>query len=605
MAEKYGDGFIPALEQLEPGLGIVPGFNPNDPNAKSKGAEWRHRWFAWRDRVEFFAAQMTVAASGNHELQAAERILCAQDWAYHNVMYGWTYDPRIREGQGVEKPFTLFAIQANKIQEIQRVVFDPRKIDIMDSKSRGIGWTDTYAGAALSGWQFTNHAYHFVSFKEDKVYKRNDRASIFGKILFKLEKQPHWLLPDGFLPEEHMLRLNLFNPETGASITGESTTERTGRGDRRTAIFYDEAAFVEGGFYSIYEVGGGTTNHRFSWSTESYQYGDDWEILWTTEKKEGNPDHVWEIDWWHNPYQDEDWYFEEKARHKGPLEVVFAREYERNALLAEAGLMYPAAQQWRGIDTHYDPTKTLIVSIDPGHAQDTGIVWGQPVDRDGRKGVLWLGSYKRNNVPVSFYAHLLTGIRPEEGDECWDLWTSGQFSDRDRRLMEWFRVRVSRTAAREEWTQFCMDPAGKQEHAGTSFFGMFYEATTKLLRREWERNGSKGPKPKGIAPHYKFLQEQGNLIVDRVNCTQLYLAASDFTTRDPEFWRAQDIQNALKRSKYSEPTPRSVSQPKPIHGDESHIRTACEFAYTYLYLGMIDPPKKIARQMLDALKRAA
>lgn len=601
---KYSDAFIPGLEGFGEGLGIVPGYDAKDPRAKERDAEWRHKWFAKRRDIIRLRTQLLIAADGNTKLQAEIKKLCQKDWAFFLTMFGWTYDPRVRADEDPDKPFVLFACQVHKIQEFQRVCADPRKIDIFDTKSRGIGWSDTYCGAALAAWLTTNWSIHFVSYKEDKVYRRNDRSSLFGKIEYKIERLPDWLMPEGFFIEDHQLRLNLYNPQTGASITGESTTSRTARGDRHTAIVYDEAAFIEG-FQDVFDVGAGTTNHRFCLSTESYDEGDDWERLWTTEKKEGNPERVWELDWWHNPYQDRQWYEEEKQRWK-TNPAGFAREYERNAEEAMGTrIMYPEARTLRYTKEHYDPTRTLIVSIDPGHADDTAIVWGQPITTEGRQGIRWLGSYKRNRVPVDFYAHLLTGIPPMHSDACYPMWKEGQFSDRDRKLMAWFHERLGKMGDFQEFVRFCMDPAGKQEHSGTSFFSLFYAKTLELRLRAWEANGSKGPKPKGIAPNYKFLQEQGNLIVDRVLATRKYLSASEISEADPELWRAYDIQDALRRSLYSENTPRSISQPKPIHGDESHIRSGVEFASEYLLLGMIDPPKRHARKMLDQLRQAA
>jgi hypothetical protein len=150
-----------------------------------------------------------------------------------------------------------------------------------------------------------------------------------------------------------------------------------------------------------------------------------------------------------------------------------------------------------------------------------------------------------------------------------------------------------------------MDPAGDQQHAGISFFDQFYAVTRDLRVRDWERSGCPGLKPKGLSPNFQFLKQQGNLIIDRVACTRTLLPNTEFSTAEPNFWQATDIQDDLRRATYSTGTAKSVSQPKPIHDDTSHTRTTVEFASTFVILGMIDPPKRIARRMLDAVQRKA
>jgi hypothetical protein len=602
---KYASAFIPGLEAIESGLGTIPGCDTRDPRYKEPDAEWRLAWFDWRKRLAPIRTQIHIATSGTDSgARALQRELCRRDWSYFTNIFSWTYDPRLRPGEGTDKPFHTFAVQANKIQEVQRVLATPGKMDIFDSKARGFGWTETYCDAALGAWIFTDYQIHWVSYKEEKVYKRNDKSTIFGKIEYKINKLPDWFLPAGFVVEDHMLRLNLYNPDTGASVTGETTTSRTARGDRKTAIFYDEAAFVEGGFLAVYGVGAGTTDKRFVFSTESWDNGIDWETLWQDEKKHGDPSRVWEIDWPHNAYQDTKWYAEEKNRWKSDPHG-FAREYERNPEAAASALMYPEAKLCRLTDEHFDPSKTLVVSIDPGHADDTAISWGQPIQGETGRGIRWLGNYKRSRVPVAFYAHLLTGVLPHEGDVCWKMWQDRAFSERDRRLMGWFYTRHAMQTEGREFVRLCMDPAGTQQHAGISFYDQFYATTRELRVRDWEKNGCKGLKPKGLSPNTNFLKEQGNLIVDRVACTRTLLPNTEFSTAEPNFWQATDIQDDLRRATYSTGTAKSVSQPKPIHDDTSHTRTTVEFASTFVILGMIDPPKRIARQMLDAVQRKA
>lgn len=150
---KYGDAFCPALEGLDSGLGTIPGCDFSDPRHQERDAEWRLRFFEWQHRLEPIRLQVHRAAATDARVRAGQIAICDTDWVYFLCMFGWTYDPRIREKEDPDKPMALFAFQANKVSEVQRVGADPAKIDVFDTKARGIGLTDTYAGAALAGWR--------------------------------------------------------------------------------------------------------------------------------------------------------------------------------------------------------------------------------------------------------------------------------------------------------------------------------------------------------------------------------------------------------------------------------------------------------------------
>ena len=51
---------------------------------------------------------------------------------------------------------------------------------------------------------------------------------------------PLWLLPQGWDRKKHRKVKRLVNPETGATIVGEATTEDSGRGGTFTIVFLDE-----------------------------------------------------------------------------------------------------------------------------------------------------------------------------------------------------------------------------------------------------------------------------------------------------------------------------------------------------------------------------
>lgn len=591
---QHGDAWIPGLAALDPGLGRVPGCDPSSPDFRDPDAQWRRDWFAWRRRLAPVVYQINHEAQRDETFRAMELAQCAKDPAYWLTAYGWIYEPRPRAGEDPDKPYTPMAFQVHLLNWFLHHAAQPTKYDGFVSKSRGLGASWIFCAGAVWAWLHTAWEIHVVSFKEEAVYRRNDRSSLFGKIEYLLANVPGWMMPPGFESESDHLRLNIFNPATGAAITGESTTTRTARSKRKTAIVYDEGAFIEN-FGAVWATGAGTSDHRFGVSTESYDEGDDWEVEWQA-RQAIRPDSVWELEWWENPYQDQRWYEEEKQRFAGRPHF-FKMEYERDAEGAQTTLMYPEAKRCPVTPEHYDDTRSMFVSIDPGLADDTAIGWGHEIHKDGRKGIRWLGSYKRSGVPPDFYAHLLTGVEPIASDECWPMWQNGEFSDRDRFLMAWFKSRPS-------WVSYVMDPAGKQNHvaSGMSFFDMLYKKSAELRRREWEAGGRKGERPRGLPILAEIVQGAGNLIENRRNATHLYLPASEFSSKDPDLWRAGEIQEALRRSKFSESTPKSVSQPKPIHDDWSHLRTVVEYASVAIFYGWVKPPKGKARKDFAALK---
>jgi hypothetical protein len=593
---KHGDAFIPGLAALDPSLGRVPGCNPDDPHFRDPEAAWRTDWFDWRKRIAPVVYDINRHAAADPEFRALELAQCAKDPAYWLTVYGWIYEPRPRAGEDPDKPYFPMAFQVHLLNWFLHHAAQPDKYDGFVSKSRGLGASWIFCAGAVWAWLHTAWELHFISFKEEAVYRRNDRSSLFGKIEYILGNLPGWMMPEGFTDERDHLRLNIFNPRTGAAITGESTTTRATRSKRKTAIIYDEGAFIEN-FSTTWATGAGTSDSRFGISTESYDEGDDWEVEWLAAKND-LPESVWELEWWENPYQDQKWFEAEKFRHRARPHF-FAMEYLRDAEAAQTTLMYPTAKHLPRTMEHYDPTRSMFVSIDPGRADDTAIAWGQEIHKEGRKGIRWLGSYKRHLVPVDFYAHLLTGIPPEDTDECWPMWVNGEFTDRDKFLMGWFKSRPS-------WVSYVMDPAGKAQHTNTgmSFFDIMYRKSAELRRREWERGGRKGEKPKGLPILAELVEGAGNLIDNRRNCTRLYLPATEFSEADPDLWRAGEIQEALRRSKFSEGTPKSVSEPKPIHDDWSHLRTTVEYASVAIFFGWVRPPKNKINRMLDDAARA-
>lgn len=574
-----GDAWIPALEPW--GLARVPGHSDTNP-------EWREEYFRWRDEIYVLRDRIHERAAEDPSFRAQEMAIAAQDIAYFCTMYLWLEEPRARDGEDTIKPFVNFAFQIRLLQQFAEVAASSRPEDVYVSKARGLGASWTVCEFAVWAWLFRPWRGKLVSRKEDLVDKPLDLDSLFGKIDMLLRWLPRWMLPDGYRKEDHRLKLLLKNPATGAQIAGESTTSKTGRGGRATYVVVDEAAFVPA-FDDVFGTLAGTTDHRFAISSESFEESDSWWKAWH-EQKATRPDLVWELDWWQNPYFTDEWFAAEKSRwHHDP--EGFAREYERNPYAGFGAWVYPTARELPVVEATYDPSEMLLIGIDPGHADDTAIVWGHPRWHNGNRGIVWLDSYERNLAPVEFYAHLLTGVEPEPGDECWGL----AISQRERDLMRFFRS----IPWGSDRIRVFMDPAGAQKHSGISWFDLFTKKTVELRRRVADPEGAK---PKPITPYYKSLRGTNNMMDERRYAARRLLAHSAFADSPG----GRRIREALSNYRFSELTDKSTSEPRAIHNQHSHIATAVEYVSVYAGLGLADPPKRIPRERkLNVFRRKA
>jgi hypothetical protein len=566
---------ISVIEGLVPyGLGDVYGAGDKQHH------KWRDRHSQWKLDVLRLRDKVSELADFDPEFRQAELELCAKDPAYWLTMYAWIEEPRTVKGEPNVKPFIPFEFQVRLLQEFVAMVEDPEPRDLYVSKARGLGASWLFCAAAYWGWLFKPWRGKLVSRNQQLVDAPLDLDSLFGKVDFLVDWTPQWMLPGGFSRKLHRRELMLMNPVSGARLAGESTTSMTARGARSTYSIYDEAAFIRD-FPEVWATGEATSTHRVGLSTESFTVGRGWYDTWNEVKNDASLRHqLIELEWWENVYQDQNWYELTLARTKD-LEK-FRREYERNPYEGSGQFIYEIAREMRFDERLlFDPTEPLLISMDPGHADDTAIVWGQQIDEYGSPGIRFLGSYERNYAPVEWYAHLLTGIIPIPGDKCWGM----DMTDREKYDLFPFFEKLPWTGDR---VQVFMDPAGAQKHAGQSFFDLFVDATFKLRERRYAELVAQGETPKWkpapIIPMYQAIKGVKNHHEERRNSTRQYLPFSDVNSTID----GQRIRTCLINYQMSSLTDHSTSEMKPIHSKFSHIVTACEYLFSYMAMGFLD-----------------
>lgn len=380
------------------------------PDTRERGDQAStDRWLQWRDAMlayrELVHRQMAADTRYVEAIDAA----CADDPAYAMIIYATIYEPRARKGRGGVHPFIPFGWQVELIRWVQSHLAEEMS-DGYVSKARGLGATWVFCWIALHGWLWlTPFDSLLVSRNAEQVDRKGDKKSMFWKIEFFLNNLPGRLKPAGFDPDIHRNVRLLINPENGNTISGDATTIKAGRGDRATWMLYDEAAAIPD-FDAVWGTGAGTTDHRFAISTESMDEGGAFHKMWTDAKAE-DPHAVLELDWWRNPYFDQEWYEQTKTRFRKDGQLhVFEREYGRDWLSGRGGTIYPYTQTMVPKPLKYSPGqgKMLYCCIDPGIRDESAYHWVQY--DPGDESYLVLESYMKGGVDSGYHACVMLGI---------------------------------------------------------------------------------------------------------------------------------------------------------------------------------------------------
>lgn len=268
-----------------------------------------------------------------------------------------TYDPR-NSGSNVPAriPFVLFKRQKD-IVEFLLTCLEGEANGLVE-KCRDMGATFTCCAFSVWLWLFWPGAsIGWGSRKRDLVDRIGDLDSIFEKIRMIVQALPPVFLPDGFSAGAHMAFMRLVNPETSATITGESGDD-IGRGGRKLIYFKDESAHyehpekIEAALtdntrcqIDISSVNGpGNVFHR------RREAGVDWAHGQAVIKGRTN---VLVLDWHEHPAKTQGWYNTRKqeATDNGLLHI-FAQEVDRNYAAALEGVIIPGEWVVAAIDAH-------------------------------------------------------------------------------------------------------------------------------------------------------------------------------------------------------------------------------------------------------------
>lgn len=173
------------------------------------------------------------------------RRACSVDpFFYINAMC-WTVDPK-RPHKRKKVPFVTYGYQDEALDVLLDSLDDAFDVQVEKSRQLGASWLFTILIQWC--WRFRRgQNFLLLSRSDEYVDKSDEPKSLFWKIDFIHRNLPAWLMPVGWDSGKHRKVKRIVNPENQNAITGEATTEDSGRGGTYTAVLHDEFAACDVG----------------------------------------------------------------------------------------------------------------------------------------------------------------------------------------------------------------------------------------------------------------------------------------------------------------------------------------------------------------------
>ena len=192
-----------------------------------------------KDFAANLAFRSEILRSGAESKTDAEEIwiMCARDPLFFINALVFTYSPKEHPDNPI-RPFITYPFQDDALIRINDAI---GRHGVGIQKSREMGATWTCLALFLWRWLFKeNQSFLLASRNESYIDERGNEKTLFAKLDFILKHLPAWLKP-----EYTRTDMRLENRANDSKINGESATGDLGRGDRRTAVFWDEVAAWE------------------------------------------------------------------------------------------------------------------------------------------------------------------------------------------------------------------------------------------------------------------------------------------------------------------------------------------------------------------------
>jgi hypothetical protein len=583
----------PTIPHLPPALQRVPSWldRPEAPRDDT----WRSEWAEWAETLRQFRKDATYRAETDLSYRRAQLTSAAADPAYFLAVFGHIFEPRTTDmGPPGWYPWCLFPHQVIALRQLQEAwVSKKPRSDVVWEKSRDMGASWLSMGWCAHQWLFADaFSAGVISYKEDAVDNGTSKSMFFKlRGLLGLVSRgkppgvPEWMRPEGYIPEVHGRRLKLLHPHKDCEVVGDSTTERSGTGDRNTSRFNDEASKHEL-FNETMDSIRATTDHIISFSSAYTKYGTDFrEYARLGRNAEealdaGTPELVdgpryFRMEWWMHPFHTQEWHDTERAGYSS--KEAFAREVLIDYKAGDNTLLYwDEAEKMPRVDEADNPDHHLMIGIDPGKSDYTAIAFANAYGDPFWPRVRWIDSYENNNKPPIFYAWLLSGIAPIPGEVGYSLYAE-YLGDNEHRIMDW--MLQNWLNGRDITT--VMDPAGAQmslaamsgdirpednnfpEQLGRAVFD---------LRERYAKENAGCPLPTRLHIRWKHLFRTNRYEPRRDNLRSV-MDNSEVSKTPGGYRLLQCWQNARRKDTGRD----TIAEPGIVHDDDYHLTAASEY----------------------------
>lgn len=180
-------------------------------------------------------------AASSRRMQQSLLTCCRRDVLYWANTFCYVFEPRSKR----KLPSTTSDFQDELIREMVSAIENGYSLLVKKSRDMRVSWT--LCIVFLWYWLFhRNSSFLMGSWKEEYVDDQ-DMKALMPKIDFVFRHLPPWMQPKRY----NRVFKHFINHDNGAQISGEASSPKWGRGDRKTAMGMDEFAFWDDDYAAL------------------------------------------------------------------------------------------------------------------------------------------------------------------------------------------------------------------------------------------------------------------------------------------------------------------------------------------------------------------